>query len=239
MVEYGIQLYSLRDISATDLEGTLKTVAEIGYKTVEFAGFFGHPAETVKEWLDRYGLKAVGTHTNLKELGNDLRAVIDYHKVIGCKNIIIPSAPHKTREDVEVVAERINSYLPEIEEAGLFLHYHNHDYEFLSTADGVIPFEILRDKTGVLFEIDTYWAYVAGKDPCALLDECGDRVKMIHLKDGFADRRGVSLGLGTAPVNKVLNKAIATGRTVVVESEGLDPTGAEEVARCMEYLKSI
>ena len=39
-------------------------------------------------------------------------------------------------------------------------------------------------------------------------------------------------------VAAVLEKAIATGRTIVVESEGLDPTGAEEVQRCMDYLKS-
>lgn len=47
-MEYGLQLYSVRDITASDLEGTLKQVAELGYKFVEFAGFFGHSAETVK-----------------------------------------------------------------------------------------------------------------------------------------------------------------------------------------------
>ena len=48
--EYGLQLFSLRDITGNDLEGALKAVAEMGYKYVEYAGFFGHSAEQVKEW---------------------------------------------------------------------------------------------------------------------------------------------------------------------------------------------
>ena len=56
-MEYGLQMYSVRDITKTDLEGAMKAVAEMGYTYVEFAGFFGHSAEEVKGWLDKYGLK--------------------------------------------------------------------------------------------------------------------------------------------------------------------------------------
>ena len=31
-MDYGLQLYSVRDVTGTDLEGTLKKVAEIGYR---------------------------------------------------------------------------------------------------------------------------------------------------------------------------------------------------------------
>lgn len=53
-MEYGLQMYSVRDITKTDLEGAMKAVAEMGYTYVEFAGFFGHSAEEVKGWLDKY-----------------------------------------------------------------------------------------------------------------------------------------------------------------------------------------
>ena len=66
MKEYGIQLYSLRDISKDDFEGMLKAVSEMGYKMVESAGFFGHSAETVKGWLDKYGLTMCSTHTGYR-----------------------------------------------------------------------------------------------------------------------------------------------------------------------------
>ena len=60
-MEYGLQMYSLRDITGEDLKGALEKVAKIGYKGVEFAGFFGHSAEDVKDWLDADGLTVTGT----------------------------------------------------------------------------------------------------------------------------------------------------------------------------------
>ena len=36
-MDYGIQMYSLRDLAQVDLKAALKKVADIGYKTVEFA----------------------------------------------------------------------------------------------------------------------------------------------------------------------------------------------------------
>ena len=63
MIEYGLQMYSVRDITKENLKDALRKVAEMGYKYVEFAGFFGNTAEDVKAWMDEYGLKCSGTHT--------------------------------------------------------------------------------------------------------------------------------------------------------------------------------
>lgn len=66
--EYGLQLFSVRDITGNDLEGALREVAAMGYRYVEYAGFFGHPAETVAAWQEKYGLACSGTHTGWGEL---------------------------------------------------------------------------------------------------------------------------------------------------------------------------
>ena len=47
----GIQLYAIRSLCSRDLEAGLRTVSEIGYQGVEFAGFFGHSAGEVAGWL--------------------------------------------------------------------------------------------------------------------------------------------------------------------------------------------
>ena len=67
MVEYGLQMYSVRDLTKDDLEGALRQVAELGYSFVEFAGFFGHSAKDVRRMLDTYGLRVSGTHTGWQE----------------------------------------------------------------------------------------------------------------------------------------------------------------------------
>ena len=238
MADYGLQLYSVRDITGNDLEGALKNVSELGYKNMEFAGFFGNSAETVKGWLDKYGLTVTGTHTGLAALDNDFEGTVAYHKAIGCYDLIVPAAPIGTKAEVDALVEKMNKYDEMLKKEGIRLHYHNHHREFMPNADGVVANDELFNRTNILFEIDTYWVYVAKKDPLKVLSEYGDRVKFIHLKDGDADGKGVSLGQGSAPVKAVLNRALEKGYGIIVESEGLQPTGLEEVGRCIDFLNA-
>ncbi len=239
-MEYGLQLYSVRDMTATDFEGALRSVAALGYRFVEFAGFFGYGAEEVKRMLDTYGLSVSGTHTGWQELtAENIEATIAYHTVIGNKNIIIPGADLSTKEKLDDLINLINEAQPRLAQAGITLGYHNHAHEFIPTEYGAVIHKELEERTQVEFEIDTYWAYVAGQDPVAVLDRLGERIKVIHLKDGFQDGRGMALGEGTAPVAAVRDYAIAHGLTMVVESETCQPTGIEEVGRCIRYLNGL
>src|SRR4029079_5465128 len=58
----GIQLYTLRDDMARDFEGTLKNVAELGYKQGAFARELNHPPADVRAILDRVHLDAPSAH---------------------------------------------------------------------------------------------------------------------------------------------------------------------------------
>ena len=246
-MEYGLQLYSVRDITENDFEGALRQVAEMGYAMVEPAGFFGNDGKTVAKWLDKYGLKCCSTHTGLSALENDFEGTIAMHRAIGCDNIIIPSAHFKTKEDIDNTVALINKYQPMVEAEGMKLHYHNHSKEFWKNLDGQIAMDEFAKRTKVNFQIDTFWAYNAGLDPVAVVEKYRDRISVIHLKDGIAQNlsdpeskpQGRSLGLGNAPVVAVRKKALELGIAMVVESEGLDPTGVEEVRRCIEFLKTL
>ena len=67
-MEYGIQMYSVRDLTKESLDEALRQVAELGYKFIEFAGFFGHTAEEVKGMLDKYGLSLQYAEERLQTL---------------------------------------------------------------------------------------------------------------------------------------------------------------------------
>ena len=47
----GVQLYTVRDLMAKDFEGTLAKVAGLGYKEVEFAGYYEQSPQNVKAVL--------------------------------------------------------------------------------------------------------------------------------------------------------------------------------------------
>ena len=62
-MKYGLQLYSVRDITEKDIEYAMKETAAMGYSFVEFAGFQGKTPEEIKSYLDKYNLGVSGTHT--------------------------------------------------------------------------------------------------------------------------------------------------------------------------------
>ena len=245
-MKYGLQLYSVRDITKDDFESALRQVAEMGYDMVESAGFFGHSAEEVKAMLDNYGLTLCSTHTGHDQVFNKFEETLDFHKKVGCKNIILPSVMFATKEAIDYSVACINRYQPIIEAEGMKLHYHNHSGEFLPNKDGLIAEDEFAKRTNVLFELDTFWVYNAGLDPLALMEQYRDRLEFIHLKDGISKAdsedgkvHGRSVGSGTAPVIAVRKKAIEMGLNIVIESEGLNPTGPEEVKRCIDFLRKL
>ena len=238
-MEYGVQMYSVRDITNADLKGALAAVARQGYAFVEFAGFFGASAAEVRAWLEGNSLRVSGTHTGLKELMENLEETIAFHRAIGNPRIIVPYAVLDSQAKIDEFVERMNPLASRLESEGIRLGYHNHAHEFRVNPDGSVAFEQLLYRTALDLEIDTFWAYAAGVDPVALLERLKGRVPVIHIKDGFANGEGMPLGRGAAPVKAVYEKALALSIPMVVESETLNPSGLDETKVCIEYLKSL
>lgn len=251
--EYGIQMYSVRDAVEVSMRDSLKQVADLGYKYIEFAGFYGNKAEDVKAWLDEFGLIASGTHTGTEALAPDvIDETIRYHKAIGCDNLIVPGCDWSTSEKSDEVLALLNAAQKRLAENGITLGYHNHSGEFFPTADGTVFEDEVIGKTSVELEIDTFWLFNTGRDVIPYLEEHKDRIKVIHLKDGIPSADtcknyehvhdgvvGKSVGSGEAPVDDVRDWAIRNNVLMVIESEGLDPTGLEEVGRCIKYLRTL
>lgn len=241
-MKYGIQLYSVRDNTPRDMEGTLRALSEMGYGMVEFAGFFGHSAEVVKGWLDKYNLTASGTHTGWEALRDDFDGTVAYHKTIGCDTIIVPGADLSTKEKLDAFIAFMSDAAAKLAKEGITLAYHNHSHEFHTTSYGQVTHTEMQNRMdGVKFEIDTYWAYHAGIDPVEIMNKLYSegRLPVIHIKDGLANGAGKPLGMGTAPVKAVWETAKKMGIPMVVESETLSPDGLTEAKVCIDYLKAL
>lgn len=250
MQEFGLQLYSVRDTTEKNMEDTLKKVSEMGYKFVEFAGFFDYTPDQINNWLKAYNLKCYGTHTGIDGVSDEnIEKTIAYHKAIGCKNIIVPGADWSSKESFDKNIETLKKASERLKKEGMTLGYHNHSNEFFPTSYGKIVEDEIIDNTDLELEIDTFWSYNAGKDNLELLESLKDRIKVIHLKDGIATapenrnindcHKGVtefSVGLGKAPIDATVDWCIKNNVRIVVESESLTPDGLSEVKRCIDYL---
>src|ERR1044071_4335885 len=95
-IPFALQLYSVRNECAKDLDGTVAAVAKMGYKAVEFAGYHGRDAKALRKLLDETGLKCCGTHIGLDTLlGDNLPKTIEFNHTLGNQFLIVPSLPGK------------------------------------------------------------------------------------------------------------------------------------------------
>ena len=97
-IPIALQLYSIREDCARDLEGSIKAVAEMGYEGVEFAGYYERDADELKDLCAAYGLAVVGTHIGLDTLlGGELEATLAFNKALDNRYLIVPGLTEERR----------------------------------------------------------------------------------------------------------------------------------------------
>ena len=121
-IPIGLQLYTVRSLMARDFDGTLARVADIGYREVEFAGYFGRTPAQVREALARHGLRAPSTHIALPADDAAWARTLEDAKAIGHDWVTIAwlDAPLRSSPaDWARVADRFNHLGRLATEAGL------------------------------------------------------------------------------------------------------------------------
>jgi sugar phosphate isomerase/epimerase len=184
----GLQLYTVRDQLQADFAGTLRKVASIGYKEVEFAGFDKESMPQIKQLLDADGLRAPSGHFGYEEIDSDLPRLIDNAKVLGFSYIVLPGLPSFMRGSVDAykrAADFMNKTGEKCKMAGIQFAYHNHNHDF-EKVNGVVAFDVMLQHTDpalVHFEMDCFWVVRAGYDPVAYMNKYPGRFPLLHIKD--------------------------------------------------------
>jgi len=241
----GLQLYSVRTVLEKDFEGTLAHVAEIGYKEVEFAGYFNHTPADVKAILDRHGLSAPSTHIALGEI-DAWKAALDTAKAVGHEYIVVPWLPQEKRMTLDGwknVAAVFNKAAQMAHDAGLQFAYHNHDFEF-PKMEGQVPYDLLLQSTDpklVQLEIDLYWMTKAGQDPLTYFARWPGRIPLVHVKDsaGAPEHKMVDVGQGKIDWKRIFEKQDQAGIKHFFVEHDQPPQPFDDIAASYRYLKNL
>lgn len=271
--KFGIQLWTVKEDMAKDPLATLKALSSDGYKQIESFGgdkgiFWGYTPTEFKKILDDLGLEIVSSHVN-PAYTTDLSLEEEFKKLsadaasIGVKYLINPFPGElKTDAEWQKVAEGLNKQGQITKAAGLKTGYHNHHIEFLPTAEGSIPEELLlkgTDKDLVDFELDLYWNIKAGQQPADWFTNYADRYKLVHVKDLYKAEKvaeieaaekaegfwpaGASTTIGNGRIDfpTILKDAKNHGvEYFIVEQERFDDsTPLQDVKKDAEYMKSF
>ena len=256
----GLQLYTVRELMKQDFDGTIAGVAKIGYKEVEFAGYFGKTPKEAKAVIDANGLTSPSAHHPIDALESKLPEIIEGAHVIGQKFIVCPylDAKSRTADGYKHLAEVCNRAGEATQKAGIQLCYHNHSFEF-EKVDGIEgkPFDYLLAQTNpklVKIEMDLCWMVVAGQDPVAYFNRHPGRFPLVHVKDwtnegtGSRDYEGAvghpvsghmtNVGGGTIDWKKIFAQSSKAGiQHYFVEND--DAKSLDDPKASYEYLSKL
>ncbi len=223
-----VQLYSLRD-QMSDPRAVLTKLAEIGYGAIEPYSPTTDPAG-FRAIADELGLKVSSTHAPV--LGEKRDEVLDAMATIGTDTVIVPAtAPERwtDREGVEGVAAELNETAKHVAARGMRIGYHNHWWELENVVDGRPALEVFADALDpeLILEVDIYWAAVGGVDVPDLLTRLGERVHLLHVKDGPATKGDpmTAVGGGVVPIKA----SLAAGKSVEWHVVELDECATDMV----------
>ncbi|GAA4730666.1 sugar phosphate isomerase/epimerase [Isoptericola chiayiensis] len=245
------------------VDAVLAELADIGYKNVEpFGGSYeGRTAEEFRALLKEHHLKAPSSHGDTDPETFD--ETLEFAKTLGQKYTGSggwsgPGVPFfggtTTWESALETAEAMNAAGERSVKAGTGKHFgHNHWNEFVlqvtdpATGESMSWWEAVvrnTDPRYVAFQVDVYWATDGGADVVELLDEYGDRIDLLHIKDG--DLSGPTPAFGTQTVvgegdidwPSILEAAQGKVKYYVVEMDGA-PTDASFARESFEYLTCL
>ncbi|WP_020568883.1 sugar phosphate isomerase/epimerase family protein [Neolewinella persica] len=192
----GIQLWTVRDQMEKDPHGTLKTLKELGYYQVEFGDtrLLGE----LKPVCDDLGLKVHSSFINWNTVTGgwqytpddtpfEFNEVLDQAGEAGLSHLVFGYLRPEERtsgDDWRKLADDLNEAGLRAKQSGLQMAYHNHNFEW-DPIEGTTGFDLLLDRMDgdlVPFELDLFWAQIAGQDARKTMERISNRLELLHLK---------------------------------------------------------
>lgn len=203
MKPIALQTYSVRQAMDADFDGTLKYIADLGYKGIETAGLYGRKPEEIAKAAADLGLAVVSNHGSLPEAAN-FDEILDLQKGLGSTRLVSGFGPDalKTVDDCKAAAAKLQAAAELLAPHGISVHMHNHWWEFKAVEDGRFPYDIMLAEAPAIFsEMDIYWVTFGGAEPAEVFSRYSKRVELVHVKDGLVGGEYAFRALGEGDVD--------------------------------------
>lgn len=244
----GIQLYTVRYEIEKDFENAVQKIAEIGFKGIESYPLpenltLEHAAKVFKDNC----LEVFSIHSELP-VGTDLDNTLRTAEAYNSKLVVYHGWPeddkYKGKDKLKATVDLYNNIGDKLKSYGLQFGLHNHWWEF-EDYNGIVPFNYLLENLNkdIFFEIDTYWVKTGGMDPAKVINDFGDRAKLLHIKDGPAVKgdsmyKQLPVGKGNVDFQSVYNACKNHTGWMIVEFDEYEGNIFEGIEESYNYLTS-
>jgi sugar phosphate isomerase/epimerase len=226
------QLYTFRDPDRFGGAGlgldreVLDGLAGIGYLGVETVDVPGGDAAAARAALGDAGLAVASAHTWASVTDPDAfeRSCAALAQ-LGSPSIVVSGSGFDSVEIVHRFADSLDTASAIASRHGLRLGYHNHSAEVRPFAGGPSILERLAGRVdpAVAFQVDIFWVTVGGAAPAAVIEQLGERVISLHIKDGI--ELPSDAGSGEPFVNVPIGDGVVDPRPAIAAVEDRDHVG--------------
>ena len=265
----GIQLFTFFNDIDNDVEGTLKKIAEVGYKAIESAfskkgGYYGMKAKEFNSYIESLGMKWRSHHVigapfklppgakmptgpdgkpivipPMRNLTDNMKELVDEAAEGGVPYLVCANTPINTMDDIKASIEMLNKTDEYCKRVGIGFAYHNHDAEFRAV-EGQIPYEMFLSQTKMKMELDLAWATKGGKDPVELFKQHPGRFPLWHVKDLDEKRETIlPVGEGTINYKRIFENASTSGLVNYFVEHDMPKDAWASVKKSIETVKKF
>jgi len=201
----------VKETLGKDLTGTLKMMANQGYKLIEmcspkgyatlgFGSLASMKTADLKSMINDAGLSCPSCHFGSGELFDDLDGRIEWSQQMEltqmiCSTFWLPKTA--TLKDYQDAAAKLNKSAEKIKKAGMQAGFHNHEFEF-NKLDGQLIYDALMatfDPDLVKMQFQTEVINL-GYKAADYFKKYPGRFVSSHLSDWTADKKEVPIGQG-------------------------------------------
>jgi len=239
-----LQLYTVRDLLAQDFEGTIRKIADIGYRGLETANMFGDSPTAAAKLFGELGLTVCGAHSPLP-LGDQKQEVIDTLGALECQRLVVawqPPEKYRSLDGIKSICDTLNEGAAVAKAHRIQVGYHNHWFEY-EPVENRLPVDVMLEylDLDVFFEVDVYWVQTAGQNPTDVVRRLGRRAPLLHMKDGPCqiDAPMTALGEGLIDIPGVVTAGAGSTEWLVVELDRCATDMMEAVQKSYQYLSAL
>lgn len=223
-MKFGVQTFTIRKAQKKSIRSAYLPLIKMGITSFEVAriDFTEKNAREIKSLVDEYGVEISSIQVKPKYVFGAVEKIVEFCNVTKCRNVVISMLPFEcvlgNEKKFYAFIDSLDAVAEKYLRHGITLAYHHHNWEYIKLSSDKTRMKELIERTKLIkFVHDTYWTARCGIAPSLQIEEFGDRLLGIHLRDLTFKKRGIRV----IPQNAAIGEGVIDFTAVLTAAESV------------------